>query len=160
LKVGITGHQERPGIDWTWVGEAIGAELARLPGPIVGLSALARGADQVFAEAVLAAGGRLVFVRPTADYESNYEGAELERFRAFRAAATEEIYIPPDAGDQDAFLAAGKRVVEECDVLIAVWDGKVAHGKGGTADIVEFARARSLPIIHIEPFARTVLHIG
>ncbi len=160
MKVGITGHQERPGIDWEWVGGVIRAELADLPGPIVGLSALARGADQVFAEAVLACGGRLVFVRPTADYESNYQRVELEKFRALRAAAAEEIDLPPNADDQDAFLAAGKRVAEESDVLIAVWDGKVAKGKGGTADIVAFAQARSLPVIHVEPFARTVSHIG
>jgi hypothetical protein len=41
---------------------------------------------------------------------------------------------------EEAFLAAGKSVVDNCQVLIAVWDGKPARGLGGTADIVRYAR--------------------
>ena len=160
MNVGISGHQERPGIDWTWVAGAITAELSVLPNPIVGFSSLARGADQVFAKAVLETGGRLVFVRPTADYEDNYSGPDLDAFRALRAAASQEIEITAEAKGQDAFLAAGKRVAEESDVLFAVWDGRPAEGKGGTADIVAFAKTRELAIIQIDPLSQTVAHIG
>src|SRR5271165_2228772 len=37
--------------------------------------------------------------------------------------------------DEDAYMAAGRRVVDLSDVMIAVWIAKPAKGKGGTADI-------------------------
>jgi len=37
--------------------------------------------------------------------------------------------------DEDAYMAAGRRVVDLSDVMIAVWNAKPAKGKGGTADI-------------------------
>ena len=44
---------------------------------------------------------------------------------------------------------AGRATVAHCDVLIAVWDGLRARGRGGTADIVQLALARGTPIVHI-----------
>src|SRR5258708_32929211 len=46
-----------------------------------------------------------------------------------------------------AYLAAGKLIVELRDVLVAVWDGQQAAGKGGTAAIVALALAAGRPVI-------------
>jgi hypothetical protein len=35
--------------------------------------------------------------------------------------------------------------------MVAVWDGKAPRGLGGTADIVEHARAARKPLILISP---------
>ena len=38
----------------------------------------------------------------------------------------------------------------QCDLLVAVWDGKAAHGVGGTGELVEHAQFVGLPILHID----------
>lgn len=154
--VGITGHQERPGIDWAWVGEVIRGELAPIPVPLVGLSSLARGADQVFAEVLLQVGGRLHFVVPTEDYERHFAGDHLQRFSRLKASAAEVINISPMPTDEDAFLAAGEYIASHSDLLMSVWDGKPAAGRGGTADVVAFAKRRCTAILHINPMDKEV----
>jgi hypothetical protein len=103
---GITGHQERDGIDWTWVRDRILDELRGAGLPLRGLTSLARGADQVFAEAVLQAGGRLTAVIPIDGYETYFEGLALSAYRRLLAVA-DVVRMPPSADDQAGFLAAG-----------------------------------------------------
>src|SRR4029077_15421939 len=50
-----------------------------------------------------------------------------------------------------AYLECGILVVEEADLLVAVWDGKPARGVGGTADIVTIARNSIKPLILVDP---------
>ena len=42
------------------------------------------------------------------------------------------------------------------DLIFAVWTGKPAKGKGGTADIVAYAIDKKIPVVHINPLERTV----
>jgi hypothetical protein len=44
------------------------------------------------------------------------------------------------APGEDAYEAAGRWIATESEVLIAVWDGQPARGRGGTADTVSYAR--------------------
>ncbi len=60
---------------------------------------------------------------------------------------------------KEAYAKAGRFVVDSCDVLIAVWDGEPAAGRGGTAEIVEYARKKERPLIIVSshaPFEVTV----
>jgi len=43
----------------------------------------------------------------------------------------------------------GHAIVDECDLLIALWDRKKAKGVGGTGDIVTYAKKKEIPILHI-----------
>jgi hypothetical protein len=52
-------------------------------------------------------------------------------------------------------LAAGHWIVDQSDMVILVWNGYPAGGKGGTADIANYARLVRCPFIHIH----TRLHI-
>lgn len=54
---------------------------------------------------------------------------------------------------RQAYKDVGTYVVDNCDVLIALWDGKPASGKGGTAEIIDYARKRGRPIIIISTVA-------
>ncbi|MGA3159798.1 MAG: hypothetical protein ABSC77_01175 [Terracidiphilus sp.] len=54
-----------------------------------------------------------------------------------------------EAQRRDAYAQAGRYVVDHCDVLIAVWDGKPARGRGGTAKIVQYAQEQNRPIIRV-----------
>lgn len=54
-----------------------------------------------------------------------------------------------------SYDACGKLMVDICDILIAIWDGEEARGKGGTGDVVQYARNRATPLIWIsskEPY--------
>lgn len=156
MKVGITGHQDRAGIDWSWVAKAVRDELSSVPTGLIGLSSLARGADQLFADVLLEAGGELHFVVPIANYEKTLEGKHLAHFLELKRAATETIELPPAKSEQDAYLAAGEYIASHSDLLIAVWDGKPAVGKGGTADVVAFAKRQGRAVLHIEPLNKQV----
>ena len=52
----------------------------------------------------------------------------------------------------------GQYVVDHCDVLIAVWDGQPARGRGGTAEIVQYAQEQNRPIIRVWGDAFEVLN--
>ena len=54
---------------------------------------------------------------------------------------------------RQAYEDVGSYVVDNCDMLIALWDGKPASGKGGTAEIIKYARKRGRPIIIISTVA-------
>lgn len=155
MKVGMTGHQHRQGIDWAWVYDAIHAEIGEMPAPIVGISSLADGADQIFAEAVLSRGGRLRAIFPTPDYVRHFRGTARVRYLSLRSRADVEE-LESSGSDEQSFFTAGKRIADEADLMIAVWDGEAAHGLGGTADVVSYALANGKPVIHIDPIKRRV----
>ena len=50
---------------------------------------------------------------------------------------------------RDAYDQVGRYVVDHCDVLIAVWDGQPSRGRGGTAEIVQYAQEQNRPIIRV-----------
>jgi hypothetical protein len=49
----------------------------------------------------------------------------------------------------DAYAAVGRYVVDHCDVLIAVWDGKPSASRGGTAEIVRYALQQDRPVLRV-----------
>ncbi|HEX3090921.1 MAG TPA: hypothetical protein VHQ23_19865 [Ilumatobacteraceae bacterium] len=113
--------------------------------PVV-VSSLAEGADRMVADLVLARPrGGLSVVLPLAaeDYERDFTtDASVAQFRALlaRAENVETVEVPADASREQAYEQAGHRVVERCEVLIAIWDGSPSCGRGGTAEIVDHAR--------------------
>lgn len=58
----------------------------------------------------------------------------------------EPIY---DDKRNNLYRKCGEYVVDNCDILIAIWDGQEAKGIGGTAQIVEYAKDKNKKIIHI-----------
>lgn len=137
--VGVTGHQKAPRQVWDLLAERLPDIMGAAP--FVGVSSLAAGADQEFARLVLALGGDLVAVVPSHRYEESFETpTQRQAYRSLLAKATrrEELAFPHPC--ENAYLAAGQRVVQLSDTMVAVWDGERARGRGGTADVVEYAR--------------------
>lgn len=150
-RVGVTGHQNIPLVAVAHVRMEI-ERILSTGGGIVGFSSLAAGADQIFARAVLNAGGRLHAIIPSARYESTFTDENtLASFRDLLNAASEIETLPHDQPSQQAFLEAGHRVVELAEQVIAVWDGKEAQGTGGTAEIVRYARERRREVVIVWP---------
>ena len=126
------------------------------------ISSLAEGADRIAARAALDAGFDLdvVLPCPTPTYAETFgDDASREEFAALLARARSTLILPL-AGDSAAplderlpaaFEAAGLTVLAQSDILVAVWDGKPADGRGGTGQIVEEAARRGAPIVVVEP---------
>lgn len=118
---------------------------------LVGVSCLARGADSVFAQAVLEAGGRLEAVIPSRNYrEKKVKPDHAELFDSLLGRAeTVRVMDFEDTGP-DAYEAANEVVLGSCDRLIAVWDGRAGE-RSGTGSVVAAARERALPVDVIWP---------
>jgi hypothetical protein len=156
MHIGITGHQRlRDDRLWSWVARAIRHQISRVEPPLVGVTSLAIGADQLFARLILEVGGTIYAVLPFPDVERSFSPEEVPSYRDLVQNATTEILRTPGT-DEDAYLAAGHRVVELSEALLAVWDGKPAKGRGGTADVVAYAVSRGVPMVHINPSLRTI----
>jgi hypothetical protein len=139
--VGVTGHRIIPLGARDFVATAVDDILRDTESPLDAFTSLAAGADQLVATAVLRAGGRLHVILPSCGYERTFDAREdLVRFRSLLEAADAVISLEYAEPSEEAFLAAGKSIVDHCDVLIAVWDGEPARGLGGTADVVGYAR--------------------
>lgn len=152
VKIGISGHQNIPRDAVSFVADGITDVLNRAGRSLTGVSSLAVGADQLFAQTVLERGGRLHIVLPCAKYEDTFAStADLKRFRALLAQAHTVEQLPADKPSEEAFLKAGLRVVDLSELLLAVWDGLPAKGKGGTADIVAYAKLRQVPVEIVWP---------
>jgi hypothetical protein len=151
MTVGVTGHQNLPRSAIAKITAGIRGELTDVP-DLHGVCALAAGADQLFAQLVIQQGGRLHVIIPCGGYEKTF-GTEDERVTFLtlleQAGEVEEMDFPRPS--EAAFFAAGRRVVDTSDRVIAVWDGKPARGLGGTADVVAYARQHQKPTIVIWP---------
>lgn len=156
MRVGITGHQrlEDPKA-WTWVAKVMINELAKLELPHIGVTSLALGADQLLARLVLEEGGTIHAVLPFADIERSFSPKDVPSYRELVRRATVEV-LDKHGTDEDAYLAAGQRVVELSDIVLVVWNGKPAKDKAGTAAIVAYAKRQGVPLIHIDPVLRLV----
>jgi len=158
-RIGVTGHQrlEDPAA-WRWVEEAVIRELDAAAKPLVVVTSLAIGADQLVARLGATRGAEVHAVLPFADIERTFAAEDLPAYHQLVSLASVEILSTPGT-DEDAYLAAGRRVAELSDILIAVWDAKPAKGKGGTADIVAYAIASGVPVVHVNPVDRTVTRL-
>lgn len=156
MRIGITGHQRlNDDRAWSWVKQAIGGLLDEQPRPVVGVTSLAAGADQVFARLILELGGDLYVVVPFAGYERSFQEQHgREEYKRLLGRATEFETLPPQATDEESYFAAGKRVVDLSEVMLAVWNGEEAAGLGGTGDVVAYALAHRTRVIHINPVTR------
>jgi hypothetical protein len=150
-RVGVTGHRDLCAVTRRLVTAAIAAELAGYP-RLHGISSLAEGADQIFADQVLRARGALTAVIPSTGYGEAFEtSAGRAVYRQLRARATEVIELPFPGPSEEAYWEAGRRIVCLSDVLLAVWDGGPSGGMGGTADVVAFAGERGVPTTVLWP---------
>jgi len=118
------------------------------------VTALANGADTIAAEVALSAGWRLdaclPFVRD--EYARDFaEGADRDCFGQLLERASATFALNGDRADADAaYEAVGRVVLDQSDVLLALWDGNIGRGRGGTARVVAEAIGRHIPVIHID----------
>lgn len=146
--IAVTGHVRLAARECQLIFEALRSALREYAGPdLRGVTCLARGADQLFAEAVLAARGRLEVVLPAADYRTaEVSRADQETFDRLLNAATTVRTMPYEKSTRIAFLAASVAMLSDCDVLFAIWDGGPSKSIGDTAHVVSVAREQGIPV--------------
>jgi hypothetical protein len=151
-RIGITGHANLAPDTGPLVAAVLREVLARADPPLVGVTCLARGADQLFAGVVLDLGGRMEVVLPAADYrERKVEPEDAPLFDELIGRASAVRTMPFPRADRTAYLAASEAVISGVDELLAVWDGCEDSRPGSTADVVRIARAGGVPVTVLWP---------
>ena len=114
---------------------------------------LAAGADQMAAATALDLGYQLHALLPfnRTEYASDFARSDSAMvFETLLGRATRILELPCKRDEAtSAYALAGRATVAHSDLLIAVWDGLPARGPGGTAEVVEDALRRGLPVIHV-----------
>lgn len=118
---------------------------------LIALSAIAEGADTLFAEAAISLDIPLEIVRPFRDYAADFETASARaRYEKLRALAQKEELLPFDKRSDAAYVAGMNWIVARSDFLVVAWDGQPAVGPGGTGDAVSLITALSRPWVHLD----------
>ena len=159
VRIGVTGHRAlRDDEDVAaLVDEALDEVSAVGSGPIEVWSSLADGADRLVVHRVLARpAATLVAVLPLDpdDYRHDFTPASMLEFDALLRDAQDVVVTGPGPSGtrESAYERAGRAVVDGCDVLLALWDGEVSRGRGGTAEIVDYATeiGREVRVVPVE----------
>jgi hypothetical protein len=164
LVVGVTSHRNMPAHEMEPIRQRVREFFAQLKRdfpelPLVVLSALAEGGDQLVAQEGLAAGARLVAPLPLprelyvddfpdpvirANFDALYSQAEIVRLPQLMAQSRLAIGSPGMARDRQ-YAKAGVYIASHCHILLAIWDGKETGRLGGTAQIVKYHLSGALP---------------
>jgi hypothetical protein len=151
-RIGVTGHTNLTEATIKLVYAALRDLLApNASEGLVGVTCLARGADQVFAQVVLDVGGSIEVVLPAPDYRSKIKSTNLATYDALLAAAKLVYVMPFDTSGRESYMAASEYLLTNTDEIMAVWDGEASGGLGGTADVVAAARERGVPVRIVWP---------
>lgn len=116
------------------------------------VSSAACGADTVFLEEMKARSIPQFVILPfdRDSFRKDFSDAQWMRVEPFIATAIDCEILSGDLERNEAFLEAGILTVDRSDLLVVCWNGQPASGKGGTSEIVAYARAVMKPLIIID----------
>ncbi len=152
--LGFTGHRQlaQSGVVATAIVEVLDFLRKETPGEWVILSSVAEGGDQLFVREALQSGHswHAILPLPRNEFSKDFSPEQWQEVEDLLQRA-EHIQIGSEMGNRDdAYLDCGMETVNGADVLLAVWDGDPARGRGGTADVIEYARSVGKAIIIID----------
>jgi hypothetical protein len=163
-RIGIVGHRALDRDAASFVSAESAALLSAecsLRGDVVAISALAEGADTLFAEAALRLGVPLEIVRPFDHYVDDFvTTTSRSRYRGLVEVARRETRLPFSIASLHAYEAAMRWVARACDVLVAAWDGSPPRGRGGTAEAIVYAERIGRRVVHLDVVAHRVVLRG
>lgn len=168
LVIGITSHRNIPAREIEPIRARVRELLAQWQqefphSPLMMLSALAEGGDQIVAEEGLRCGAQLIAPLPLPRdlYERDFtDDATRASFDALCARAhviqlpllpghTLEDIAQSGVERNRQYAQAGAFVARHCHLLLAIWDGKINDRLGGTAQVVQYYLGGVMPG-HIE----------
>jgi len=158
--VGFSGHRhlENPEAVAAAVRTALGQLKATGAAEWIGISSAALGGDLLFVGEARHAGMAWHALLPLApaDFRRDFSDADWAEVEQQLTTAERVQVISNSGSREDAYLDCGIETVNSCDVLLALWDGAPARGKGGTADVVAYAREIGKPIVVIDPVSCSI----
>ena len=113
------------------------------------ISGMALGVDQWAANIAYKLGIPFVAAIPFEGQELAWPEASQKTYRVLRRLASEEVIVSSGGYSADKMQVRNIWMVDNCDSLIAVWDGS----KGGTGNCVEYAKSVDRKIYQIDPRA-------
>jgi hypothetical protein len=164
LVVGVTSHRNIPAAELEPIRQRVRdffATLRRdLPElPLVLMSALAEGGDQLVAHEALAHGARLIAPLPLPRelYVDDFADPSVRASFDMLCSRAEVVLLPklmeqpghvigpPGVPRDRQYAKVGVYIASHCHILLAIWDGKASGHLGGTAQIVEYHLTGMLP---------------
>lgn len=177
LVVGVTSHRNIPAHQIEPIRQQVRSFFAQLQRdfpklPLVVLSALAEGGDQLVAYEALDCGARLIAPLPLPRdlYEDDFDDPIVRANFDILCSHAEIVQLPPVRGQSwpmvgtqslardRQYAKAGVYIASHCHILLAIWDGKDSGRLGGTAQIVRYHLGGAMPgLIERRRNARHVL---
>ena len=154
LKVGVTGHRDLSDFHQSELRTEIFQELKKLKhghDHYVILDSIAVGADLLCAQIGIELGYELICPLPFAGYRDDFLNEDLKLFDELIKQASRSFVVSDGADKDAAYLTAGEYIAENCDVLIAIWDGQPQQSICGTAAVVDAAKRSHKDIRIISP---------
>ena len=118
------------------------------------LSPLAEGADQFVAEIFLEKSGKEKYVvldvplpLNQETYIKDFNITSSKRFLSLVSEANYVFEVPRH--NEHPFENLGRYIVDTSDILLALWDGKTNDKRGGTGDVVSYAKSQNHQIVHL-----------
>jgi hypothetical protein len=121
------------------------------------VSALAYGADTIFAECARQLSIPLEAVIAFKSFESDFKNLEqYTRYRRVRDGAVSETSLDFGQRCWSAYKRSMELVVFRSNLVIAVWDGKCMGSVGGTWEAIALCDSMGKPVLHIDTQKRSV----
>ncbi len=151
LAIGFTGHRSLPDEEKSrqLIYGFLKERKAATPGMIYGVSSAAAGGDLLFAESCiqLEIPLRVLLPLPKEQFRDDFDPATWQRAENVLSKA---VSVEVTGGNQprnENYYECGIETVHQSTLLIALWDGESSRGKGGTQEIVAFAKSIGRPVI-------------
>jgi hypothetical protein len=153
LAVGFTGHRSLP--DEAKSRDLIRGFLrerkAKTSAIVYGVSSAAAGGDLLFAECCLELEIPLRILLPLSkdEFRKDFDAAGWTRAEEVMSKAVSVDVTGNRVTRNEAYYECGIETVQQSQIMIALWDGELSRGMGGTQEIKDFAQEMGKPVIWI-----------
>jgi hypothetical protein len=159
--VGVIGHCADGGHDefsyaHLCVHRILSALITKYP-TVKATSAIAEGADSIFAQSAVALGIKLEVVIPFESFMSDFTKQEAyERRLCLRSRSVSEIQVNFSAKSELAYRKSMEWIVFKSSLVVAVWDGREVGTIGGTWEAVSLCKKLKKQLIHINTSTKSM----
>ena len=122
------------------------------------VSALATGADTLFAQCAKTLAIPLESVIPFAGFDADFPAPEdAARYRSLRGNAAGEQRLHFSDRNDRAYKKSMEWVVFKSTIVVAAWNGKRAGSPGGTWEAVSLCETMGKTLVHVDIANKTLL---
>ena len=144
FKVGVTGHRDLKKNSLIYYKKQVYSLLVNLKRKhthLIIYSPLSDGADRLIVKEGIKLDIPFVVIMPMSKdkYISDFDSSSLKEFNTLVSQAQEIITTPNCPNKRDLqYEFCGHYIADNCDSLIALWDGRYIGLIGGTGEIVKY----------------------